>query len=188
MFGQPGPGPDVSVRGYAPPEHYGVAAALAIAGLGLTAPMAAAVLGEVNAAARAAPGGSPNCKPDGRQVEDRPDPHGHHSTPADTEARCRRRPVRTVSPSPNQRAALRPDPPRQPLPAAAAQPDASAPGRRGALLTPAARPIKIRGALRAEDLWHADRQLACGTCQAGFGPRAGTALQCVVRDDVAQDA
>jgi hypothetical protein len=37
-------------------KHYSVAAALAIAGLGLTAPMAAAVLGEVSAAARAAPG------------------------------------------------------------------------------------------------------------------------------------
>jgi|HubBroStandDraft_6_1064221.scaffolds.fasta_scaffold251206_2 hypothetical protein len=37
-------------------KHYDVAAALAIAGLGLTAPMAAAVLGEVNAATRAAAG------------------------------------------------------------------------------------------------------------------------------------
>ena len=37
-------------------KHYDVAAALAIAGLGLTALMAAAMLGEVNAAARAAPG------------------------------------------------------------------------------------------------------------------------------------
>ena len=72
MFGQPGPGPDVSVRGYAPPEHYRVAAALAIAGLGLTAAMAAAVLGEVNAAARAAPGGSPNCKTGSQAGENRP--------------------------------------------------------------------------------------------------------------------
>ena len=37
-------------------KHYGVAAALAIGALGLTALMAAAVLGEVNAATRAAPG------------------------------------------------------------------------------------------------------------------------------------
>lgn len=37
-------------------KHYGVAAALAIGALGLTALMAAAVLGETNAAARAAPG------------------------------------------------------------------------------------------------------------------------------------
>ena len=37
-------------------KHYGIAAALALAGLGLTAPMALAVLGEVNAGARAAPG------------------------------------------------------------------------------------------------------------------------------------
>ena len=37
-------------------KHYGVAVALAIAGLGLTASMGAAVLGEVGAAARARPG------------------------------------------------------------------------------------------------------------------------------------
>ena len=37
-------------------KHYGIAAALSLAGLGLTAPMAMAVLGEVNAGARAAPG------------------------------------------------------------------------------------------------------------------------------------
>jgi hypothetical protein len=37
-------------------KHYGIAAALALVGRGLTAPMALAVLGEVIAGARAAPG------------------------------------------------------------------------------------------------------------------------------------
>ena len=37
-------------------KHYGVAAALSIAGLGLTALIAATVLGELNVASRAAPG------------------------------------------------------------------------------------------------------------------------------------
>ena len=41
-------------------KHYGIAAALALAGLGLTAPMAVAVLGEVNAGTRPHPG-SWNC-------------------------------------------------------------------------------------------------------------------------------
>jgi hypothetical protein len=37
-------------------KHYGIAAALSLAGLGLTASIAVAVLGETNAGARAAPG------------------------------------------------------------------------------------------------------------------------------------
>jgi hypothetical protein len=106
-------------------KHYDVAAALAIAGLGLTAPMAAAVLGEVNAATRGRGRARRTAKADGRQAENRPDPHGHVPRRENTEARCSRRHVRPVSPSSDQRVALRPDPLRQPVSAAAAQPDAT---------------------------------------------------------------
>ena len=106
-------------------KHYGLAAALAIAGLGLTAISAAAVLGEGTpppGPARA----RRTAKPDRPQAENRPDPHGHIPRRKNTESPFRRRHVRTVSPPPNQRAALRPDPLRQPVPSAAAPPDETA--------------------------------------------------------------
>jgi hypothetical protein len=71
-------------------KHYGIAAALALAGLGLTAPMAVAVLGEVNAGARAAPGLM--------ELHNRTDPPGRNPGGKNTEARRRRHHVRTVIP------------------------------------------------------------------------------------------
>jgi len=102
-------------------KHYG----LAIAGFGLTALTAAAVSGEVNAAARATPGLTQlqNRWP---QAENRPDPRGQIPAQQNAEWHCRRRHVRTGSPYPNRRAALRPDPLRQPVPSAAAPPDETA--------------------------------------------------------------